>query len=423
MGGESTLRPERGLQHPGDPRRPGAGPDHRRGDRARSTRPRRTRRRRSGKHKGFEYARTHNATRSALERNLAALEGGRTGFCFASGLAATNTLLQTLSSGDHVVAGNNLYGGTYRLFEQVFTPLRARVHASSPSERPGRRSSARSGPTRGCVFVETPDQPDDAAHRPRGGRASWRTAAGARVVVDNTFMTPVLPAAARARRRRRAPLGDQVPERPQRHGGRRARHERRGPRRAAPLPPERVGRRAGSDGLLARAARDQDAGGAHAAPRGERPGAGALPGRRIRGSRAVLYPGLESHPQHELAKRQASGFGGMISFVPGDGSLGVRAARVRPLPALHPGREPGRGREPGLPSRVDDPRLGAARDPSGDRIRRRTAPPLGRNRGRRGPSGRPGSGAPMRLSSRGLRRSHTRAAGDKKLVDIAGPDP
>src|SRR5213594_1364551 len=72
-----------------------------------------------GRHKGYEYARTHNATRFALERNLASLEGGRHGFCFASGLAATNTLLQTLSAGDHVVAGNNLYGGTYRLFEHV----------------------------------------------------------------------------------------------------------------------------------------------------------------------------------------------------------------------------------------------------------------------------------------------------------------
>src|SRR5712692_8148338 len=70
-----------------------------------------------GKHKGFEYARTHNATRFALERNLASLEGARHGLCFASGLAATTTLMQTLSTGDHVVAGSNLYGGTYRLFD------------------------------------------------------------------------------------------------------------------------------------------------------------------------------------------------------------------------------------------------------------------------------------------------------------------
>src|SRR5881397_3426317 len=76
-----------------------------------------------GRHKGYEYARTHNATRFALERNLAALEGARHGLCFASGLAATTTLMQTLSSGDHVVAGNNLYGGTYRLFERVLKRL------------------------------------------------------------------------------------------------------------------------------------------------------------------------------------------------------------------------------------------------------------------------------------------------------------
>src|SRR4029434_4723939 len=69
-----------------------------------------------GRNQGFEYARTHNLTRASLEGNLASLEGGAHGLCFASGLAATNTLTQTLSSGDHVVCGNNTYGGTYRLF-------------------------------------------------------------------------------------------------------------------------------------------------------------------------------------------------------------------------------------------------------------------------------------------------------------------
>ena len=79
-----------------------------------------------GRNKGFEYARTHNLTRASLERNLAALEGGRFGLCFASGLAATTTLLQSLSAGDHVVAGHNLYGGTYRLMERVTRLLAAR---------------------------------------------------------------------------------------------------------------------------------------------------------------------------------------------------------------------------------------------------------------------------------------------------------
>src|SRR6185437_15717862 len=72
-----------------------------------------------GKHKGFEYARTQNPTRAALEKNLAVLERGARGFAFASGMAATSAVTHLLKSGDHVVASNNMYGGTYRLFEQV----------------------------------------------------------------------------------------------------------------------------------------------------------------------------------------------------------------------------------------------------------------------------------------------------------------
>src|SRR5690349_23960451 len=73
-----------------------------------------------GVHKGFEYSRTHNLTRFALEANLAALEGGKHGLCFASGLAATSTVLQLFDSGAHVVAGDDLYGGTFRLFDKVY---------------------------------------------------------------------------------------------------------------------------------------------------------------------------------------------------------------------------------------------------------------------------------------------------------------
>src|SRR5437762_4776168 len=72
-----------------------------------------------GKNKGYEYARTSNPTRAAVERNLAALERGRFGFAFASGMAAINALLTLLKSGDHVLAGHNLYGGTFRRFERV----------------------------------------------------------------------------------------------------------------------------------------------------------------------------------------------------------------------------------------------------------------------------------------------------------------
>src|SRR5438105_1237164 len=72
-----------------------------------------------GRHKGFEYGRTHNPTRMALERNIAAIEGGRTGFAFASGMAAIGALATLLRSGDHVVVSDNTYGGTFRLFDKV----------------------------------------------------------------------------------------------------------------------------------------------------------------------------------------------------------------------------------------------------------------------------------------------------------------
>src|SRR5688572_2280705 len=72
-----------------------------------------------GKHKGFEYARTQNPTRLALEKNLAALEGGRFGFAFASGMAAINVVLTLLQSGNHVIVSDNTYGGTFRLFDKV----------------------------------------------------------------------------------------------------------------------------------------------------------------------------------------------------------------------------------------------------------------------------------------------------------------
>jgi len=74
-----------------------------------------------GKHKGYEYARTQNPTRAALEACLASLENGKYGLAFASGLAAANTVMNLLSAGDHVVVGDDVYGGTYRIFDKVFT--------------------------------------------------------------------------------------------------------------------------------------------------------------------------------------------------------------------------------------------------------------------------------------------------------------
>src|ERR1044071_4068975 len=77
-----------------------------------------------GRHKGYEYARTPNPTREALERNVAALEGGTHGFAFGSGLAALDAILKLFKAGDHVVSGENIYGGSHRLMTRVFVPLR-----------------------------------------------------------------------------------------------------------------------------------------------------------------------------------------------------------------------------------------------------------------------------------------------------------
>jgi cystathionine beta-lyase/cystathionine gamma-synthase len=270
-----------------------------------------------GRNKGYEYARTHNRTRAALEANLAALEGGRHGLCFASGLAAANTLLMTLSAGDHVVAGNNLYGGTYRLFEKVLRRLGLAftfVNASDVKAVEGALTPA----TR-LLVVETPSNPmmqltDIAAvaalTRPRG----------IKLVVDNTFMTPFF--------QRPLALGADVVL----HSVTKYLNGHSDMVGGALVT---------SDDRLAESLRFlQNAAGAVPGPmdcwlalRGTKTLAVRME-RHERNARALaehlarhprvahtLYPGLPSHPQHELARRQASGFGGMISFVPGDGSL------------------------------------------------------------------------------------------------------
>jgi cystathionine beta-lyase/cystathionine gamma-synthase len=117
---------------------------------------------------------------------------------------------------------------------------------------------------------------------------------------------------------------------------------------------------------------------------------------RHSGVSKVFYPGLVSHPQHELAKRQASGFGGMVTFIPGDGSLEA-GRRVFDRFRLFTRAESLGGREPGLPPGLDDPRLGAEGDPARDRICGRPAPPVGRDRRPGRFAGRPRVGAPIRL--------------------------
>src|SRR5215510_1845443 len=140
-----------------------------------------------GKHKGFEYARTQNPTRLALERNLAELEGGIAAHCFASGMAAIDTVLKLLRAGDHVIVSENTYGGTYRLFERVlknfgldFTYVDTTEVAHV--ERVLRQETQ-------LVFLETPANPMMTI-ADLEGIGSLARRRGIRLVVDNTFMTP-----------------------------------------------------------------------------------------------------------------------------------------------------------------------------------------------------------------------------------------
>ena len=142
-----------------------------------------------GRHSGFEYARTDNPTRRSLERCVASLERGEEGIAFASGCAATMALLQTLSPGDHLVCCDDVYGGTYRIMEQIVAPLGITVDRIDMTQLRQLESALRDNTK--MIWVETPTNPllkliDIKA-------LSWAAGTrGACLVVDNTFATPVL---------------------------------------------------------------------------------------------------------------------------------------------------------------------------------------------------------------------------------------
>ncbi len=263
-----------------------------------------------GRHKGFEYARTRNPTRDALERNVAALEGASHGFAFASGLAATDAVLKLLSAGDHVICGANVYGGTHRIMTQVFERLGLRFTFVDTRD-PSNVEAAVTEATR-MVYVETPTNPmmhitDLAAV------AGLARDGGLILVVDNTFATPVL--------QQPIALGAEVVL----HSTTKYLNGHS----------DMVGGMVVTtrDDLAERLAFLQNAVGAVPGPmdcwlalrgtktlhvRMERHDQN---GRRIAAWLAehplverVYYPGLPSHPQHELARRQMTGFGGMISL-------------------------------------------------------------------------------------------------------------
>jgi cystathionine beta-lyase/cystathionine gamma-synthase len=263
-----------------------------------------------GRHKGFEYARTRNPTRDALERNLASLEGGRWGLAWSSGLAATDAVLKLLSAGDHVLCGENVYGGTHRLMQQVYARLG--LTFTFVDARDLDAVAAARTPATKMLFVETPTNP---MMRLTDLAAVGDLARTHRLlfVVDNTFATPYF-------------------QNPLQFGADIVLHSTT---KYLNGHSDMVGGAliTSRDDLAERLAFLQNAAGAVPGPmdcwlalRGTKTLAVRMrqheaTARRIAGwlathqaVRHVYYPGLPSHPQHELACRQMRGFGGMISL-------------------------------------------------------------------------------------------------------------
>ncbi|HET8656127.1 MAG TPA: cystathionine gamma-synthase [Longimicrobiaceae bacterium] len=274
-----------------------------------------------GRHLGYEYARTQNPTREALEANVAALEGGRFGVAFASGSAALDTVVKLLSAGDHVVSGEGVYGGTYRLFTRVSSRQGIEFSFVDSHDLDQIRAAIRPG-TR-LVHVETPTNPMMRLTDLRAA-AEIAHAAGALLSVDNTFASPY--------NQRPLELGaDLVIHSTTKYlnghsdvvGGivvlnDEALHERlrflQNAAGAVPGPWDCWLVLRGTKTLHLRMRAHNENGQRIAEwldghPKVER----------------VHYPGLASHPQHELAKRQMRGFTGMISVEMGS------AARAKQL--------------------------------------------------------------------------------------------
>lgn len=263
-----------------------------------------------GRHKGYEYARTQNPTREALERNVASLEGGAHGFAFGSGLAALDVVLKLLKAGDHVVCGENVYGGSMRLMTRVYADLGLRFSFVDMREiGPVERAVT---PATRLVYCETPTNPmmfltDLAAV------GDLTRARGLLYVVDNTFATPFF-------------------QRPLAFGADIVLHSTT---KYLNGHSDIVGGLlvTSRDDLAERLGFLQNAAGAVPGPMDcwlALRGIKTLPlrmrqhdanGRRIAQWLSgrpeitkLYYPGLPSHPQHELACRQMTGFGGMISL-------------------------------------------------------------------------------------------------------------
>jgi cystathionine beta-lyase/cystathionine gamma-synthase len=266
-----------------------------------------------GEHKGFEYGRTQNPTRFALEGNLAAIEGGRAAFAFASGMAATAATMRLLQSGDHVVVTDNTYGGTYRFFERVLRRYQLDFTYVDTSDTAAIDQAIR--PSTKMLFLETPTNPTLRLTDLSAASAVAR-ARGITVVVDNTFASPYV--------QRPLELGADI---------------------VVHSTTKFLNGHSDSVGGAVVAVRDehiewlkfiQNAEGAILGPmdawlvlrgtktlpiRMERHNANALALAEFLASHPkvaqVHYPGLASHPEHALAKRQMRGFGGVVTFQAG----------------------------------------------------------------------------------------------------------
>ena len=278
-----------------------------------------------GAHSGFEYSRTQNPTRFALEANLAALEGGAGawGLAFNAGVAASTAVLATLDAGDHVVSGDDIYGGSFRLFDKVFRRLG--LTFSYVDARDVRAVAAAIGPRTKLCWIETPTNP---LLRLADIRAIARVCGARRVLlaVDNTFMTPFF--------QRPLDLGaDLVVHSTTKYmnghsdvvGGAVIGRDPELRARLAFVQNSMGGSQPAFDSFLVLR------GTKTLAVRMERHQANALRIARWLEARPeigeVIYPGLRSHPQHALARRQMSGFGGMLAFAFHDGRGALGKAR------------------------------------------------------------------------------------------------
>ena len=263
-----------------------------------------------GKHKGFEYARTSNPTRLALERNLAALEGARFGYAFASGMAAIDATMRLVKAGDHVIVSDNTYGGTNRLFKRVLANYGIEFEFVDTSDVTKVEAAIKDN-TR-MVFVETPTNPvmivtdltavTDIAH-----------AAGARVVCDNTFMSPylqrpiefgvdiVVHSTTKFLNGHSDGIGGAVVLNNEDDASWIAFIQNSAGAILSPFDSWLVLR--GVKTLALRMEQHDKSGRAVAAFLEDHPKV-----------QKIYYPGSKSHKQHELAKRQQKGFGSMVSF-------------------------------------------------------------------------------------------------------------